>query len=391
MARLILLTDLAEEYAKRLLAGIVQYSKDHEPWTVCKMPLTYRDIYGIRGVIDWALRWKADAIIGQFFNTDHVSLFRENGIIALAQDFKSRFPEIPNITGDHYKAGTIGAEYFIKKGFKNFGFFGFKDIVWSEERYEGFKSTLLAHDISAQLFEYQNLGFKDLWYYDYAQILEWLKILPKPIAIMACDDNQGHHIAEICKQYGYKIPEEIALLGVDNDEAICSLSDPPLSSINQAVERGGWEAARLITTMMHDSQYHWQDIIVEPTNIITRESTDIYATSDGHIAKILKYIHQNIDTKLNINDITQLVPLSRRLLEVRFKKVTGYPIYEYISNLRIDKFSKKLIETDLAIVEIAMDMGFGDYKNISRQFKKVKGCTPSEYRRKYSLTQIYGH
>ena len=125
MPRIILLTDFSEEYAKNLLKGIVRYSKEHEPWVLCKMPFSYRVKHGVEGVLKWAKKWKADGIIAQFYNTDRVDLFRENGIAAIAQDFKLRFTQIPNITGAHHLAGKMGADYFIRKGFKNFAFYGY--------------------------------------------------------------------------------------------------------------------------------------------------------------------------------------------------------------------------------------------------------------------------
>jgi LacI family transcriptional regulator len=383
--RVIFLTDLSEEYAKNLLKGIVRYSKEHDPWVLCKMPFSYRVEHEVEGVLQWAKEWKADGIIAQFYNTDQVGIFKKNGISAIAQDFKSRFTEIPNITGAHHQTGRMGADYFIRKGFKNFAFYGFKDIVWSSERCEGFRNEISKYDLDKHFYEYQNTELKELWYYESAPLVAWLKMLPKPIAMMACDDNQGQHIAEICKQCGLKIPEEIALLGVDNDEVICTLSDPPLSSINQAVEKGGYEAAELMDKMIRNPQKQYGDVVVHPTHIITRQSTDIFATTDKYISAVLKFIHQNTDKKLNIDQITRMAPLSRRLLENRFKQEIGLPIYSYIMNLRIEKFAHKLIETDAPIVEITHEMEFSDYKNIARLFKKIKGITPSEYRNKNSI------
>jgi len=385
MPRVILLTDFSEEYAKNLLKGIMQYSKEHEPWILCKMPLSYRDLHEVEGVLEWAKRWKADGIIAQFYNTDHVKIFKENGIAAIAQDFKERFSDIPNITGAHHLAGEMGAGYFIKKGFKNFAFYGFKGIVWSQERCEGFKNELARHNLDKNFSEYQNTDFKELWYYESGPLIDWLRALPKPVAMMACDDNQGHHIIEVCQQCGIKIPEELSLLGVDNDEAICTLSDPPLSSINQAVEKGGYDTAELMDQMIKNIDAVYEDVIVYPTHIITRQSTDIYATNDKHVAVVLKYIHQYSDSKINVNDLVDLVPLSRRLLETRFKQITGLPVYTYIFNLRMEKLAQKLLETDAPVFEIALESGFADYKNISRQFKAIKGCTPSEYRLHYTV------
>ncbi|MCD7900447.1 MAG: DNA-binding transcriptional regulator [Bacteroides sp.] len=380
MPRIILLTDFSEEYANNLLKGIIRYSKGREPWVLCKMPLSYRDLYEVEGVLEWALKWKADGIIAQFYNSDNVKIFKENKIAAIAQDFKQRFTDIPNITGAHHLAGKIGANYFIKKGFTNFAFYGFKGIVWSEERCDGFRDEITKQGFGANFSEYQNIESTDLWFYESAPLVEWLYNLPKPVAIMACDDNQGHHIIEICSQYGIKIPEEVAILGVDNDEIVCTLSEPTLSSIQQAVEKGGYETAVLMDEMIKNPHKKYEDVIVYPTNIVTRQSTDIFATEDHHISTVLKYIHQNSDRKLNVDDIVKIVPLSRRLLETRFRQVTGYSVYSYMLHLRIEKFAEKLIETDDSIIEIALEMGFFDYKNISRQFKTIMGCTPSEFR-----------
>jgi len=164
---------------------------------------------------------------------------------------------------------------------------------------------------------------------------------------------------------------------------ICEFSDPPLSSIGQDAEKGGYDAAKLLDHLIKNGMRDFYDIVVQPTQVITRHSTDIYATNDDHIASSLKYIHQNIDKNLHVDEVVRQVPLSRRALEKRFIEVMGYPIYKYIYNLRIEKFTQKLLDTDMSVFEIALDMGLSDSKNIARQFRQVKGCNPSEYRNKH--------
>jgi len=390
MARVILLTDFSEEYAKRLHKGMVAYAKKEvaEPWVLCKMPLSYPAAHGMSGVCDWALKWKADAIIGQFFPDDDVEIFARNGIIAIAQDFKKRFDTIPNITGEHREAGRMGAAYFIAKGFRNFAFYGFKGVVWSEERCEGFRSELSENGLERSYFEYTNRELTEQWYYQSAPLAEWLTDLPKPVALMACDDNQGHHIAEVCRTRGLRIPQDVAILGVDNDETVCLLSDPPLSSINQAVEKGGYEAAQMLDGLVHSTgevSKEWHDVYVKPTHIVTRRSTDIYATDDKYISDVLQYIHRNIHKRLTVQELSAIVPLSRRLLETKFRAITGSPVYQYIFTLRIERFAQKLIDTDATICEIAEELGLSDHSNIARQFRKIKGCSPSEYRSLHAL------
>ncbi len=130
------------------------------------------------------------------------------------------------------------------------------------------------------------------------------------------------------------------------------------------------------------------NIVVRPTQIVTRQSTDIYATQDESIAMALKFIHQNIDKNLQVEDVVKQLPLSRRTLELRFQRSVGFPIYKYMQNLRMEKFSKKLLETDQAIFDIALDLGFTDTKNVGRQFRQVYGYSPQEYRSRFKYTPV---
>lgn len=387
MIKIILLCDFAEEYCKNLLRGITRYSKDHGPWTFCRMPSYYRETMGIDGILEWAKEWEADGIIGQFYNNEEVTKFTQAKIPVIAQDFHERFTEIPNITGAYHETGRLGAEHFLKKGFRNFAFYGFNNRVWSRERAEGFEERLQEAGYSVHYYENKGQEQMDLWYYKPSALSCWLKSLPKPIALMTCDDNQGHHVTEAAKHAGICIPDEVAVLGVDNDEMICDLSDPPLSSIGLDAEKCGYEAARLIREMIETGTCSAPDIVVLPTQVITRHSTDIFASKDKYVVNALRYIHENLDKNLNVDQVLKEVPLSRRSLEKRFVQTTGYPVYEYIYNQRIEKFTQKLLETDMTIFEIALELGLSDSKNIGRQFKQIKGITPMEYRKKFLLAK----
>jgi LacI family transcriptional regulator len=180
---------------------------------------------------------------------------------------------------------------------------------------------------------------------------------------------------------------KVAVLGVDNDEMICDLSDPALSSIELDTEKGGYEAARLMEKMIKDKVLSSPDVIVKPTQVVTRHSTDVFASKDKYVVNALKYIHGNLDKNLKVDQVLREVPLSRRSLEKRFMLTTGYPVYEYIYNQRIEKFTQKLLETDMTIFEIALDLGLSDSKNIARQFKQIKGVTPMEYRKKHVVAK----
>ncbi|SEN14118.1 LacI family transcriptional regulator [bacterium A37T11] len=379
--KVILLLDFAEEYSKELLKGINTYAKQSGNWLFCKMPLFHRETIGMPGILNWAKEWGAHGIIGQLYNVPEIEQFLEAGIPVIAQDFKERFSNIPNITGSYKETGELAASYFIKKGFVNFAFYGFKNIVWSRERAEGFDARLAKANFKVHYFEHELAPRRELWYYKPSALSRWLKSLPKPVAILACDDNQAQQITEACRLLQIRIPEEIAVLGVDNDEIICDLSDPPLSSIELNAELGGYEAARTMENMIRDGRMTAPDIFVKPLQIKTRQSTDIYATNDTYIASSLKYIHQNIEKRLQVPDVLKQVPISRRVLEKRFFECTGLSIYKYISALRMEKFAEKVLQCDQPINEIALELGFDDSKNVARQFKQAYGCSPLEFRK----------
>jgi LacI family transcriptional regulator len=335
----------------------------------------------MEGVVAWAKEWHADVVIGQFDPDDDVTLFRKNGIVALAQDYIAEFDTIPNITGDYALTGAMAAEYFLSKGFSNFGYFGYNGVCWSDERCESFRSRIEKSVGVGSFYMYDRQNIDNMWYYDQSILTELLLSLPKPIAIMACDDNQGNILLQACELCGLHVPFDVALLGVDNDEILCNMSNPSMSTVNVDIEGGGADAAAMIDLMVKDPSYKGEDIVLKPLVVVERLSSSLFATNDKEILAALRFIHANIDAKIQVTDVLKNVPLSRRLLEQRFKKMTGTTIYNYISLRRIERFAQLLISSNDSVSDIAARMDEPDTKSISRRFKEIKGCTPSEFRK----------
>ena len=155
-----------------------------------------------------------------------------------------------------------------------------------------------------------------------------------------------------------------------------------MSTINVDIERGGADAAAMVDRMVKDHSYRGDDIVLKPVSVIERLSSSVFATNDREILMALRFIHANIDSRIQVTDVLKNVPLSRRLLEQRFKQMTGFTIYNYISFQRINRFAQLLISSNDSISDIAARMDEFDTKSISRRFKEIKGCTPTEYRKK---------
>ena len=384
-----MMTDFSESYANKLLGGIMRFSHEHEPWAVCKVPLFLRDSGRMQEVVDFATRWKADAIIGQFRNGDKVEGFLDKGIITLAQDFEQRFPNLINISGDYIHSGEMAADYFIEKGVRHFAFYGISGMVWSEERLEGFENRIKERLPDAGISVRMITSLRDVWWYDTASLTEWLAGLPKPVAILGCDDNIAYQIIEAITQVGredMRIPDDILVMGVDNDASVCQLCSPQLSSINQDVEQAGYQAAALIEELLAfppaQRQNHYRDIIVKPSYITTRQSTDAFIHQNPYVSKIMYYVNENLQNRIKVESLVDQVPMSRRMLETTFARETGISLYQYIIRARVNRM-KDLINAGRSPLQAADELGT-EYKIIARNFKNLTGMTPAEYAKKQS-------
>ena len=288
---------------------------------------------------------------------------------------------MPNITANYHKEGEMVAERFVARGFREFAFFGNNGMCWSDGRQEGFRDYLTEAGFEDNIHIYDQQRVSNLWYYRQSLLHDWLLSLPKPVGIFACDDNQASILVEACDVLGIRIPYDAAIIGVDNDELLCSLGNPTLSSIMVNIEEGGYRTAELIEQMVTNPDTPVQDIVLRPIKIVGRISTAAYATDDIQIQKAVQFIHQNYQKKIGVKDVMSEVALSRRLLERRFKQVTGITLYQYMSDLKIKRFAELLLENpDEQITGIALSLGESDTKSISRRFKQIYGCSPHDWR-----------
>lgn len=378
MKKILLLTDYSSGYSRSLLQGIVRYSKEHGPWVFYRMPLYYRELYGDNGVVQWANKWKADAVIAQLENID-IEELNKLRVPIIIQNYRERTDKICNITGDYFKTGEMAADFFLDRGFSNFAYYGFKDTVWSRERADGYRNRIEERGYTLSMLNNSNKK-NEHWSFDLLALSSWLLALPKPIALFACDDSFASQITETCKIYNIAVPDEIAVLGVDNDELICHISDPPLSSIVLDVENGGYRAAQMLHQLMDKQISQAFDIVIPPIWIEQRQSTEKYATEDKYILKVIAYIKGHYGSSISIADLLRIVPFSRRVLEIRFKKEMGISIYQYLLQYRVEQFADLLIKTDKPLTELAAMCGFDDYRNVARVFYKYKKTTPLQYR-----------
>ncbi|RLI85048.1 MAG: transcriptional regulator, partial [Archaeoglobales archaeon] len=295
----------------------------------------------------------------------------------------NQIPPWPNIIVNNKKVSKMAADFFLNKGFKHFGYCGFDYFPWSQERSAYFNTEIRKAGHAAHIYKKPKSKIYNMWKYEQDSVKNWLKSLPKPVAVLASNDLRGQFILELCKTSGLNVPDEIAVLGIDNDKVVCSISSPPLTSININYQKAGFEAAQLLEKLMNGQKSQKQQIIIEPTTIITRRSTDTLAIDDKDIATALSFIRENANIPLQVDEVAQEVLISKRTLQRKFKKSIGHSIGYEIKKTRMEKIANILIETDRPVYRIANELGYNDCTNMVRSFRQFMELTPQAYRRKH--------
>lgn len=384
--KVILLIEKSRSFGRGLLHGIVQYSNLHGPWLFYMEPEIHKK--GRKHPYEWIKELQADGIIGYTWDTNLIK-----AIVSLECPAVIRGLEKP--TQSAYRVGTDQAaiartavNYFQELGFRRFAYCGFDDMIWSQQRWENFRRIVAESDFNFKTYMYKQPKTKRLRTPDKEQIIiaEWLVSLPKPIAVMAGNDDRSQDILAACKIAEINVPSEVAILGVDNDELICGLSYPQLSSIALSTQRAGYDAARVLGKLMDGQKVaeNEKEVLVSPLHVVTRQSTDIMAIEDKQVAKAVHFIRNHSNEVIQVGNVAEAAGLSRRTLEQRFRKILGHSVLEEIKYARVNQMTKMLTETNLSISQIAWSLGFPYTNNISRYFKQQKGITPLEYRRKYA-------
>lgn len=386
MIKLLYISEFSGTYPHAIFSGMVRRSREiNGELSVFGVPPSYVWQNGREGLVRYARTLGVNVVIGQFSDDDDLSIFERNGIVAFEQDSRITRDTLPRLTEDYEGTGRIAADFLVQCGFRNFGYFGVSNTRWSKFRCQGFLKSLEELGAADNFYTNTKASWDTVWNYDFEELEEWLRSLPKPIALLACNDSQGLKLMQACTSAGIEVPSEVSILTIDNNEIMCNLSPLPLSSILIDVASAGYDLAVLAEEMLKNGDFKGHDIYAKPRRIVQRLSVANIYSSDNHVHRALSYIHSNLDRKINVNDVLSQVPLSRRLLEERFKKATGESIYAYILRNRIERFANLLIENNLPISAIASMLGEEDPRSISRRFKAIKGCTPEEWRDKYCV------
>lgn len=374
-----LLIESSRASGRDLLCGIAKCAHHYGPWAV------YWEPGGLEK--GWP-RLKALDMDGVILrDVDKLEEVATLGIPAVVIGHsKTEIPNMVNVVTDSAAVGRIGADHLLKCGFKHFAFCGYgsaESFSWSSLRQQSFSSHIAEAGFNVHGYTMLSPA-SHTWRKEHQRMAAWLRSLPKPAGVMACNDDCGRHVIEAAKLANLAVPDDVGVLGADNDEVVCGLTDPPMSSVAIHFERAGYEAALVLFRLLRGRRRVPDKIMVHASHVIARRSTDITAGSNPHVTKALQFIRDHARENVMVSEVSRAAGLSRRALEIRFRQEIGCSIRQHIRRIRTDQIVRLLVETDLPIGQIAETLGFSDIQHFARYFRAGKQTSPLAFRRMHA-------
>jgi len=362
-----------------MLQGVVQYERSHRQWA------TFLDDEA-RTELDprWLRGEKWHGVISRHTSPQMVEICRELAIPLVDLNDTPLFPGVPKIRPDNVAIGHLGAEHFLERGFRHFAYCGFSNESWSCARRDGFVEALrlAGHGCEIHDVDYPGVITPEWNAAQTAALASWLKRLPKPTAIMSCVDVRAFQVITAAQHAELLVPEEIALLGVNNDMIRCELSYPPLSSVALNSHQSGYDAAATLDRMIRGEAPGLIDLRVEPLGVITRLSTDILAVADRNVAAALSFIRERACTGISVTEVLRHAGASRSQMEKQFRKYIGRSPQAEIRRVQIARVKELLTETDFPLKTIAAMTGFEHLEYMSVVFKRITTESPGQFRKR---------
>lgn len=379
--RVALLIESSNAYARGLLRGVRSYVREHGRWA------TYLLEQG-RGERPpaWIAKWRGDGIIARIENRAIARAVRTCGAPVVDVSAARLLPSAPWVETDDDAISSTAARHLLDRGFRHFAYCGDARFNWSRWRCERFVAALRAAGFDCRVFDTDAAprhAQSDDPERQQRLIAGWLRTLPRPVGVMACYDIRGRQVIDACRAIGAAVPDEVAVVGVDNDELLCDLCDPPLSSVTPDSHRTGYTAAALLDRMMSGRDVPAEGHLIAPLGVATRRSTDVLAIDDADISAAVRYIRDHACDGISVEDLLDHVPMSRRVFEHRFKTLLGRTPHQEIARLQIERATQLLRETDLPLSTIAPRAGFRHVEYFSAAFKRQVGMPPSHYRSRH--------
>ncbi|MFO0787895.1 MAG: XylR family transcriptional regulator [Pirellulales bacterium] len=377
MKRIALLLGQDLGYCRDILRGIQAYSLHKLDWVFRDAPPDRRFLAPLR-------EWRPHGIIAHLFNPELVESLKRCQRPVVNTTSTLADCSFPLVEVDHEQVGQMAAQYFIDRGYTNFGYYGSSRAGFSVCREQGFRHIVEQYGGTVYSCHADYLprpSFETSWRRVDRKVQHWLRKLNKPVAIFCSNDVPARDLAETCVASGFKVPEQVALLGVDNDDAECRLARPQLSSVEIPSEQIGYEAARILDQILSGEPAPTKPIFLPPIRVVSRQSTDTTAVLDHDVRNALAYIRSHYSMHIGVEQVSRGIAVGRRNLERKMSKHLGRTVLQEIQRMRIEAAQQLLAETDLSMASVAVQVGFSNARRMATIFQQQVGTTPSKLRR----------
>lgn len=382
--RVALLIETSRAYGRGLLRGVAGYRQSHGAWSIWHQERSLND-----PPPKWLQPGMVDGVVARLDDSRLVEAVLRLGVPVV--DLRGRFslPEIPLIESDDQAIARLAADHLLERGFESFAFCGYEGANYSDRRLLHFRTYLqdrgfglYVHLSPRTASDDDTTAGEEGGVVDEALIATWLEDLPRPLGLFACNDIRGQQVLNACREHGILVPEEVAVIGVDNDIMLCELSAPPLSTVVPDTEKIGWEACMMLDRMMRRGASEPSITLVGPLGTKTRQSTDTFALADSNVAAAVRFIWDHACTGLTVQDVVKGVAISRSTLERKFQQSLGRTPKEEILRVQMDRVRSLLINTEYSLAAIASMTGFRHPEYLSVAFRREAGETPISFRRR---------
>jgi LacI family transcriptional regulator len=372
-----LIIETSMAYGRGLLRGISRYVTSHGYWSIYvdqrslnDPPPTWLDDWNGHGVIMRAQTRRLAQVVADLQVPAVDTLHQFSGL------------NVPLVIPDHAAVAETAADYYLERHFRSFAFVGVERALWSKLRRDAYAAALRKAGYPCHVYSpLSRRRFLESWEGGQQDLAEWLGDLPKPVGVFTAHDLRALCVLDACRRHGLAVPEQVAVIGVDNDEPLCNLGDPPLSSVQIDHEQIGFEAAAVLDRMMQGKRAPQKPIVIKPLGVATRRSTDVVAIDDQLTARAVRYIHQHACEGADVTEVARHCGVSRRSLERSFNQFVGMSPHDQIVRTKVARAKQLLLETDYPLDVVATRSGLSHAAYLNVLFKREVGVPPGEFRR----------
>ena len=378
--RIALIYDAKLPFDRNVMSGVASYVRESGNFNIYieENPVSSQKLPYLKS-------WHGDGILADFDDPGVAAAASRSGVpvVGFGCSWHSRNLSVPYFYSNQSAVAEMAADHLLERGFQHFAFCGLSPSPlnrWSEERQKAFVTRLQSRGIDCHVYQDSQKTPRH-WDSVLNSVGLWVKSLPKPVGILAANDKRARDILEACQLQHLHVPDDVGVIGVDNDELFRELSHPQLTSVEQDARRIGYEAIALLDRMMAGETSPQRHFIIAPIGVRVRRSTDVLASDDRLVAKTLTVIKSDASDGISVRDIVNSLAVSRSSLEAHFKAATGCTVHATIRKVQLEQARRLIFNTTFAIKEIAAETGFKSVQHMTTLFRKAFGQTPARYRK----------